>query len=125
MHLCLQEVNAPHQHRYPHIKIRTDTTSAIRFPFSEVVICCEADGLWSFVVRAILAESSMRMTVFESGLLLMSLSPRDVLTLQRILALLIKFNIVVYMTDAWPVYRAQLDLAHHIVSKIYPTHRAV
>lgn len=125
MHLCLQEVNSPHQHRYPHIKIRTDTTSAIRFPFSEVVIGCEADEKWSFVVRAILADSSMRMTVFECGLLLMSLSPRDVLTLQRILALRIKFNIVVYMTDAWPVYRAQLDLAHHIVSKIYPTHRAV
>ncbi|MGL4433302.1 MAG: IS1 family transposase [Plesiomonas shigelloides] len=114
MHLCLQEVNAPHQHRYPHIKIRTDTTNAIRFPFSEVVICCEADEQWSFVVRAILTDSSMRMTVFESGILLMSLSPRYVLTLQRILALRIKFNIVLYKTDAWPVYQTLLDSAHHI-----------
>jgi insertion element IS1 protein InsB len=40
-------------------------------------------------------------------------------TLQRLLALLSKFNIAFYMTDAWPVYRTLLDSASHVVSKKY------
>lgn len=43
--------------------------------------------------------------------------PQNTLTLQRLWALLRKFNIVFYMTDAWPVYRTQLDSAHHVVAK--------
>lgn len=39
--------------------------------------------------------------------------------LQRLLAMLRKFNFVVYMTDAWPVYQIQLNSPHHIVSAKY------
>ncbi|WP_409256774.1 IS1 family transposase, partial [Klebsiella variicola] len=45
--------------------------------------------------------------------------PRNAVTLQRLLALLSKFNIAFYMTDAWQVYRMLLDSASHVVSKKY------
>ena len=45
--------------------------------------------------------------------------PRNALTLRRLLALLSQFNIVFYMTDAWPVYRTLLASTSHVVSKKY------
>ncbi|GKJ58263.1 hypothetical protein NUKP32_44600 [Klebsiella variicola] len=45
--------------------------------------------------------------------------PRNASTLQRLLALLSKFNIAFYMTDAWPVYKVLLSATSHVVSKKY------
>ena len=89
-------------------------------PGAEVVICCEADEQWSFVG----CKGNPRWLFYaydriRSRVLAHVFSPRNTLTLQRLLALLKQFNIVFYMTDAWPVYRTQLDSAHHVVSKKY------
>ncbi len=45
--------------------------------------------------------------------------PRNALTLQRLLALLGRFNIAFYMTDAWPVYQTLLAATSHVISKKY------
>lgn len=45
--------------------------------------------------------------------------PITALTLQRLLALLSKFNIAFYMTNSWPVYQTLLSAISHVVSKKY------
>ncbi|KKF34849.1 transposase [Erwinia tracheiphila] len=45
--------------------------------------------------------------------------PRNAPTLRRLLALLSKFNLAFYMTDAWPVYKVLLSATSHVVSKKY------
>ncbi|AVZ83925.1 IS1-like element ISEic1 family transposase [Edwardsiella ictaluri] len=89
-------------------------------PGAEVVICCEADEQWSFVR----CKSNPRWLFYaydriRKRVLAHVFGPRNALTLQRLLALVRKFNIAFYMTDAWPVYRTLLDPAHHVVSKKY------
>ncbi|HGF1350855.1 TPA: IS1 family transposase, partial [Klebsiella pneumoniae] len=89
-------------------------------PGAEVVICCEADEQWSFVR----CKGNPRWLFYaydriRKRVLAHVFGPRNAVTLQRLLALLSKFNIAFYMTDAWPVYRTLLDSASHVVSKKY------
>nr|WP_219256334.1 IS1 family transposase [Plesiomonas shigelloides]MBW3791794.1 IS1 family transposase [Plesiomonas shigelloides] len=87
---------------------------------AEVVICCEADEQWSFVR----CKSNPRWLFYaydriRKRVLAHVFGPRNAFTLQRLLALLSKFNIAFYMTDAWPVYRTKLSSVNHVVSKKY------
>ncbi|HHB8001423.1 MULTISPECIES: IS1 family transposase [Klebsiella] len=89
-------------------------------PGAEVVICCEADEQWSFVR----CKGNPRWLFYaydriRKRVLAHVFGPRNAVTLKRLLALLSKFNIAFYMTDAWPVYRTLLDSASHVVSKKY------
>ncbi len=89
-------------------------------PGAEVVIFCEANEQWSFVR----CKDNPRWLFYAYDLIRKRVlahvfGPRNTLTLQRILALLSKFNIAFYMTDAWPVYRTKLSSVNHVVSKKY------
>lgn len=87
---------------------------------AEVVICCEADEQWSYVR----CKANPRWLFYaydriRKRALAHVFGPRNASTLQRLLALLSKFNIAFYMTDAWPVYKVLLSATSHVVSKKY------
>lgn len=89
-------------------------------PEAEVVICCEADEQWSYVR----CKGNPRWLFYaydriRKRALAHVFGPRNASTLQRLLALLSKFNIAFYMTDAWLVYKALLSTTSHVVSKKY------
>ncbi|EMB4114473.1 IS1 family transposase [Serratia marcescens] len=85
-----------------------------------VVICCEADEQWSYVR----SKGNPRWLFYaydriRKRVLAHVFDPRNALTLQRLLALLGRFNIAFYMTDAWPVYQTLLAATSHVISKKY------
>lgn len=103
-----------------HLKLAPKQVAQHIEPGAEVVICCEADEQWSFVR----CKGNPRWLFYaydriRKRVLAHVFGPRNAVTLKRLLALLSKFNIAFYMTDAWPVYRTLLDSASHVVSKKY------
>ena len=109
------------QHRSPPFKKLAPAEVAPHVePGAEVVICCEADEQWSYVH----SKSNQRWLFYaydriRKRVLAHVLGPRNALTLQRLLVLLKQFNIVFWMTDAWPVYRTLLPSGSHVISKKY------
>jgi IS1 family transposase len=89
-------------------------------PKAEAVICCEADEQGSYVR----CKANPRWLFYADDrirkrALAHVFGPRNTSTLQRLLALLSKFNIAFYMTDAWPVYKVLLSATSHVVRKKY------
>lgn len=89
-------------------------------PSAEIVICCEADEQWSFVRK----KANPRWLFYaydriRKRVLAHAFGPRNAQTLKQLLALLSRFKVAFYMTDAWPVYQTLLDSTSHVVSKKY------
>jgi len=89
-------------------------------PEAEVVICCETDEQWSYVR----SKGDPRWLFYaydriRKRVLAHVFGPRTARTLLRLLALLSKFKIAFYMTDAWPVYKTLLGATRHVISKKY------
>ena len=87
-------------------------------PGTEVVICAELDEQWSWVG----AKSRPRWLFYAYDKLRKSViahvfGERNLETLERLLALLSEFDIVVWMTDGWPAYAKRLKRKIHTNSK--------
>lgn len=89
---------------------------------TEIVICCEADEHCSYVRWKgnprwlFYAYDRIRKRVLSHVF-----GHRNALTLQHLLILLGRFNIVFYMTEFWPVYRTLLPSVSHVISKYIPS----
>uniref|UniRef100_UPI001EE6BAD7 IS1 family transposase n=1 Tax=Shigella flexneri TaxID=623 RepID=UPI001EE6BAD7 len=69
-------------------------------PGSDVIVCAEMDEHWGYVG----AKSRQRGTRAA---------------LERLLSLLSAFEVVVWMTDGWPLYESRLKGKLHVISKRY------
>ncbi|SCA26477.1 insertion element protein [Klebsiella quasipneumoniae] len=50
---------------------------------------------------------------------------RTLATLERLLSLLSAFEVVVWMTDGWPLYESRLKGKLHVISKRYSFSKSV
>lgn len=87
-------------------------------PGTEVIICAELDEQCGWVG----AKSQPRGLFYAYDKLRKSViahvfGERNLETLERLLALLSEFDIVVWMTDGWPTYAKRLKREIHINSK--------
>ncbi|MGV1375704.1 IS1 family transposase, partial [Klebsiella pneumoniae] len=83
-------------------------TSRIQ-PGSDVIVCAEMDEQWGYVG----AKSRQRWLFYAYD------RKRTLATLERLLSLLSAFEVVVWMTDGWPLYESRLKGKLHVISKRY------
>ncbi len=112
--------NKPQHGSLPSKKLSPQQVAQNAESGATVVICCEADEQWSYVR----SKGNPRWLFYaydriRKRVLAHVFDPRNALTLQRLLALLGRFNIAFYMTDAWPVYQTLLAATSHVISKKY------
>ncbi|MCV6020674.1 IS1 family transposase, partial [Escherichia coli] len=94
-------------------------TSRIQ-PGRDVIVCAEMDEQWGYVGAKsrqrwlFYAYDRVRRTVVAHVF-----GERTMFTLERLLSLLSAFDVVVLMTDGWPLYESRLKGKLHVISKRY------
>ncbi|HAX6530465.1 TPA: IS1 family transposase, partial [Escherichia coli] len=89
-------------------------------PGSDVIVCAEMDEHWGYVGAKsrqrwlFYAYDRIRRTVVEHVF-----GERTLATLERLLSLMSAFEVVVWMTDGWPLYESRLKGKLHVISKRY------
>ena len=89
-------------------------------PGSDVIVCAEMDEQWGYVGAKsrkrwlFYAYDRIRRTVVAHVF-----GERTLATLERLLSLLSAFEVVVWMTDGWPLYESRLKGKLHVISKRY------
>ncbi|WP_430980644.1 IS1 family transposase [Shigella flexneri] len=94
-------------------------TSRIQ-PGSDVIVCAEMDEHWGYVG----AKSRQRWLFYAYDRIRRTVvahvfGERTLATLERLLSLLSAFEVVVWMTDGWPLYESRLKGKLHVISKRY------
>ncbi|WP_053901820.1 IS1 family transposase, partial [Escherichia coli] len=91
-------------------------TSRIQ-PGSDVIVCAEMDEQWGYVG----AKSRQRWLFYAYDRIRRTVVAHvcTLATLERILSLLSAFEVVVWMTDGWPLYESRLKGKLHVISKRY------
>ncbi|MET5897139.1 IS1 family transposase [Klebsiella pneumoniae] len=94
-------------------------TSRIQ-PGSDVIVCAEMDEQWGYVG----AKSRQRWLFYAYGRMCRTVVARvfverTLATLERLPGLLSAFEVVVWMTDGWPLYESRLKGELHVISKRY------
>jgi len=92
-------------------------TSRIQ-PGSDVIVCAEMDEQWGYVG----AKSRQRWLFYAYDRLRKTVvahvfGERTLATLERLLSLLSAFEVVVWMTDGWPLYESRLKGKLHVISE--------
>ncbi|OKV71716.1 transposase [Escherichia coli] len=89
-------------------------------PGSDVIVCAEMDEQWGYVGAKsrqrwlFYAYDSLRKTVVAHVF-----GERTMATLGRLMSLLSPFDVVIWMTDGWPLYESRLKGKLHVISKRY------
>ncbi len=89
--------NSPHYGRWPQHdftslkKLRPQSVTSRIQPGSDVIVCAEMDEQWGYAMA----------------------------TLGRLMSLLSPFDVVIWMTDGWPLYESRLKGKLHVISKRY------
>ena len=89
-------------------------------PGSDVIVCAEMDEQWGYVGAKsrkrwlFYAYDRIRRTVVAHVF-----GERTLATLERLPGLLSAFEVVVWMTDGWPLYESRLKGELHVISKRY------
>ena len=89
-------------------------------PGSDVIVCAEMDEQWGYVG----AKSRQRWLFYAYDRIRRTVvahvfGERTLATLERLLSLLSAFEVVVWMTDGWPLYESRLKGKLHVISKRY------
>ena len=117
--------NCPHYGRWPQHdftslkKLRPQSVTSRIQPGSDVIVCAEMDEQWGYVGAKsrqrwlFYAYDSLRKTVVAHVF-----GERTLATLERLLGLLSAFEVVVWMTDGWPLYESRLK-GEPFISKRY------
>ncbi|WP_261400187.1 IS1 family transposase, partial [Citrobacter werkmanii] len=99
--------------------ICNSATSRIQ-PGSDVIVCAEMDEQWGYVG----AKSRQRWLFYAYDRLRKTVvahvfGERTMATLGRLMSLLSPFDVVIWMTDGWPLYESRLKGKLHVISKRY------
>ncbi|MDK1800950.1 MULTISPECIES: IS1 family transposase, partial [Klebsiella] len=89
-------------------------------PGSDVIVCAEMDEQWGYVG----AKSRQRWLFYAYDRIWRTVvahvfGERTLATLERLPGLLSAFQVVVWMTDGWPLYESRLKGELHFISKRY------
>ncbi|CZZ40323.1 transposase [Enterobacter hormaechei subsp. steigerwaltii] len=118
--------NRPHYGRWPQHdftslkKLRPQSVTSRIQPGSDVIVCAEMDEQWGYVG----AKSRQRWLFYAYDRIRRTVvahvfGERTLATLERLLSLLSAFEVVVWMTDGWPLYEPRLKGKLHVISKRY------
>ena len=118
--------NRPHYGRWPQHdftslkKLRPQSVTSRIQPGSDVIVCAEMDEQWGYVG----AKSRQRWLFYAYDRIRRTIvahvfGERTLATLERLLSLLSAFEVVVWMTDGWPLYESRLKGKLHVNSKRY------
>ncbi|EJZ63602.1 putative transposase [Shigella flexneri 1485-80] len=109
------------QHGFTSLKkLRPQSVTSRIQPGSDVIVCAEMDEQWGYVGAKsrqrwlFYAYDRIRRTVVAHAF-----GERTLATLERLLSLLSAFEVVVWMTDGWPLYESRLKGKLHVISKRY------
>ena len=89
-------------------------------PGSDVIVCAEMDEQWGYVG----AKSRQRWLFYAYDRLRKTVvahvfGERTMATLGRLMSLLSPFDVVIWMTDGWPLHESRLKGKLHVISKRY------
>ncbi|AFG40470.1 InsBcp5 [Escherichia coli P12b] len=118
--------NSPHYGRWPQHdftslkKLRPQSVTSRIQPGSDVIVCAEMDEQWGYVG----AKSRQRWLFYAYDRLRKTVvahvfGERTMATLGRLMSLLSPFDVVIWMTDGWPLYESRLKGKLHVISKRY------
>ena len=116
----------PHYGRWPQHdftalkKLRPEPVTSRIQPGSDVIVCAEMDEQWGYVG----AKSRQRWLFYAYDRLRKTVvahvfGERTMATLGRLMSLLSPFDVVIWMTDGWPLYESRLKGKLHVISKRY------
>nr|AUG88773.1 Mobile element protein [Klebsiella pneumoniae] len=110
----------PQHHFAPFKKLRPQSVTSRIQPGSDVIVCAEMDEQWGYVG----AKSRQRWLFYAYDRIRRTVvahvfGERTMATLERLLSLLSAFEVVVWMTDGWPLYESRLKGKLHVISKRY------
>jgi len=109
------------QHGFTSLKkLRPQSVTWRIQPGSDVIVCAEMDEQWGYVG----AKSRQRWLFYAYDRIRRTVvahvfGERTLATLERLLSLLSAFEVVVWMTDGWPLYESRLKGKLHVISKRY------
>ncbi|EGK23349.1 putative transposase [Shigella flexneri K-1770] len=98
------------QHGFTSLKkLRPQSVTSRIQPCSDVIVCAEMDEHWGYVG----AKSRQRWLFYAYDRIRRTVvahvfGERTLATLERLLSLLSAFEVVVWMTDGWPLYESRL-----------------
>ncbi|WP_407245925.1 IS1 family transposase [Klebsiella pneumoniae] len=103
-----------------HLKTQAAVSNLRIQPGSDVIVCAEMDEQWGYVG----AKSRQRWLFYaydriRRAVVAHVFGERTMATLERLLSLLSVFDVVVWMTDGWPMYESRLKGKLHVISKRY------
>ncbi|WP_430929672.1 IS1 family transposase [Klebsiella pneumoniae] len=101
-------------------KLRLQSVNSRIQPGSDVIVCAEMDEQWGYVG----AKSRQRWLFYAYDRIRRTVvahvfGERTLATLERLPGLLSAFEVVVWMTDCWPLYESRLKGKLHVISKRY------
>ena len=109
------------QHGFTSLKkLRPQSVNSHIQPGGDVIVCAEMDEQWGYVGAKsrqcwlFYTYDRIRRTVVAHVF-----GERTLATLERLLSLLSAFEVVVWMTDGWPLYESRLKGKLHVISKRY------
>ncbi|WP_410316436.1 IS1 family transposase [Klebsiella pneumoniae] len=102
-------MGGPQHHFAPFKKLRPQSVTSRIQPGSDVIVCAEMDEQWGYVG----AKSRQRWLFYaydriRRAVVAHVFGERTMATLERLLSLLSVFDVVVWMTDGWPMYESCL-----------------
>jgi len=109
------------QHYFPLFKkLRPQSVTSRIQPGGDIIVCAEMDEQWGYVGAKpcqrwlFYAYDRIHRTVVAHVF-----GERTMATLERLLNLLSAFDVVIWMTDGWPLYKSRLKGKLHVISKRY------
>ncbi|HFI8086180.1 TPA: IS1-like element IS1A family transposase [Escherichia coli] len=101
-------------------KLRPQSVTSRIQPGSDVIVCAEMDEQWGYVG----AKSRQRWLFYAYDRLRKTVvahvfGERTMATPGRLMSLLSPFDVVIWMTDSWPLYESRLKGKLHVISKRY------
>ncbi|WP_249531104.1 IS1 family transposase [Escherichia coli] len=101
-------------------KLRPQSATSRIQPGSDIIVCAEMDEQWGYVG----AKSRQRWLFYAYDRLRKTVvahvfGERTIATLERLMSLLSPFDVVIWMTDGWPLYESRLKGKLHVISKRY------
>ncbi len=109
------------QHDFTSLKkLRPQSATSRIQPGSDIIVCAEMDEQWGYVG----AKSRQRWLFYAYDRLWKTVvahvfGERTIATLERLMSLLSPFDVVIWMTDGWPLYESRLKGKLHVISKRY------
>ncbi|MDK1848819.1 MULTISPECIES: IS1 family transposase [Klebsiella] len=93
-------------------KLRPQSVTSRIQPGSDVIVCAEMDEQWGYVG----AKSRQRWLFYAYDRIRRTVGAH---VFGELLSLLSAFEVVVWMTDGWPLYESRLKEKLHVISKHY------